>query len=154
HPGWPASGVSALCLLVLFTGSILIPIRSAAADPPAPKKKDSNPRLKSKNAELTTAVEPSEAKPGDTVTFNVIAKLDPGYHIYKQDEKPIAQGGGPVYTTFDLFGTDGLEASGDWSASREPIRHREEYFPDIPFVEYYEDEVAWSIKLKVPPGTP
>ena len=155
HRGWPSlAGVSALCLVVLLTGSLLLPTRSALADPPAPKKKDSNPRIKSKNAELTASVEPSEARPGDIVTLKVTAKLEPGYHIYKHDEKPPAEGGGPVNTTFDLFDAGGLEVKGDWSASREPIKHKEENFPNLPFVEFYEDEVTWSIKLKVPPGTP
>jgi thiol:disulfide interchange protein DsbD len=151
HPGRPVlAGIPALCLLVLSVGSPLLPISSALADPPAPKTKDTNPRIKSRNAELTTSIEPADARPGDTVTFKVTAKLDPGYHIYKQTEKPAAEGGGPVNTTFDLFDTGGLEAKGDWSASREPIKHKEENFPNLPFVEFYEDEVTWSTRLKVP----
>jgi thiol:disulfide interchange protein DsbD len=151
HPGWPAAGASALSLLLLFTGSLLlIPAASAIADPPAPKKKDSRAGFQSKNAELTTSVEPAEARPGDTVTFKVIAKLDPGYHIYKYSKTPIKPGDGPSYTSFDLFDTDGLKAEGDWSASREPIQHKEAVWPNLPFVEYYEDDAIWSIKLKVP----
>jgi thiol:disulfide interchange protein DsbD len=149
HPGWPAAGASALCLLLLFTGSLLLPVSSAIADPPAPKKKDSRAGFKSKNAELTASVEPAEAKPGDTVTFKVTAKLDPGYHIYKYSKTPAVEG--PAYTSFDLFETDGLKAEGDWSASREPIQHPEPAFDKLPFVEFYEDEIVWSIKLKVPP---
>ncbi len=46
-------------------------------------------------------------------------KLDPGYHIYKQIEKPAA-GAGPVNTTFDFFDTAGLkvEANGAPPGSR------------------------------------
>ena len=40
---------------------------------------------------LTTSVEPAEAKPGETVTFKVTAKLDPGYHIYKYSKEPGAR---------------------------------------------------------------
>src|SRR5262249_3644463 len=60
---------------------------------------------------------------------------------------------GPIPTTFDLFDTAGLKTEGDWVASRDPIKHNEPVFPDIPFVEYYEDEVTWSIPLRIPPGT-
>jgi thiol:disulfide interchange protein DsbD len=148
HAGWPV-----LILLVLFGGSVLTPGRPALADSPAPKKKDANPRIKSKNAELTASVEPAEAKPGDTVTLKVTAKLDPGYHIYKYSKTLMKPGEGPSYTSFDLFDTDGLETQGDWSASKEPIQHKEEVWANLPFVEYYEDEVTWSHKLKVPPST-
>jgi thiol:disulfide interchange protein len=150
HPGWPVVVcASALCVLMLLTGSALMPERSAMAAPPGPKKKDTNARLKTKNADLTTSVDPADAKPGDTVTFKVTAKLQPGYHIYKYSKTPVE--GGPSYTNFDLFDTDGLEAQGDWSASKDPIQHQDTVaFPNVPFVEYHEDEVTWSIKLKVP----
>lgn len=121
------------------------------ADPPAPKKKDTNPRLKPEHAELTASIEPAEAKPGDTVTLKVTAKLDPGYHIYKYSKTP--GGEGPILTSFDLFDTDGLEVQGDWSASKEPIQHKDVNFSNL-LVEYYEDEVTWTVKLKVPPDTP
>ena len=130
------------------------PGAAGAGRSPRAKKKDTNPRLKSRNAELTASVEPAEAKPGDTVTLKVTAKLDPGYHIYKYSKTPMKPGEGPSYTSFDLFDPAGLEAQGDWSASKEPIQHKEEVWPNLPFVEYYEDEVTWSHKLKVPPGTP
>jgi thiol:disulfide interchange protein len=140
-------------VLALLAGLLLIPAASSFGDPPKPKKKDSNTRLKSRNAEITAAVEPSQAKPGDTVTYKVTAKLDSGYHIYKQIDKPMPPGAGPVYTTFDFFDTAGLKIEGDWQASKEPIKHKEPVWPDLPFVEYYEDEVTWSIKLKIPEGT-
>ena len=139
-------------IVALLTGLLLIPSTSFG-DPPKPKKKDTNARLKSKNVIITTAVEPSQAKSGETVTFTVTAKLDSGYHIYKEVAKPLAAGEGPVYTTFDFFDTAGLTLEGAWKASRDPIKHKEAVWPDLPFVEYYEDEVTWSIKLKVPDGT-
>ena len=148
-----AVGASALCFLVLIAGPLLLPDRSEAADSPAPapKKKDTRSRFQSKNAKLTTAVEPAEAHQGELVTFKVTAKVDPGYHIYKYNRDAAKPGAGPLPTTFDLFDTGGLRPEGDWMASREPIQHPEPAFPDIPFVEYYEDEVSWSIKLRVPP---
>ncbi len=101
---------------------------------------------------ITTSVEPSEAKPGETVAYKVTVKLDPGFHIYKQVEKPLPPGAGPVYTTFDFFDTAGLKVEGEWSASKEAVKHKEAVWPNLPFVEYYEDEVVWSLKLKVPDG--
>ena len=71
--------------------------------------------LKPKNAVLTTSVEPAEAKPGDTVTFKVTAKLDPGTHIYKYSK---TVKGGPINTTFDFFDTAGLKIEGDWVLPR------------------------------------
>ncbi len=120
-----------------------------AADPPKPAKKDSRLAIKPTTAELTTSVSPAQAKAGETVTFQVIAKLDPGYHIYKQSKK---QESGPINTTFDFFDTAGLKIEGDWTASKPPERHKDPNFADVEFVEYYEDEVTWSIKLRVPAG--
>ncbi len=120
-----------------------------AADPPKPAKKDSRLAIKPTTAELTTSVSPAQAKAGETVTFQVIAKLDPGYHIYKQSKK---QESGPINTTFDFFDTAGLKIEGDWTASKPPERHKDPNFADVEFVEYYEDDVTWSIKLRVPDG--
>lgn len=138
-------------VLAILAGLWLVP--ASFGDPPQPKKKDTNARLKSRNVEITTSVEPSRAKPGETVTFKVTAKLDEGYHIYKEIDKPRAPGAGPVYTTFDFFDPAGLKVDGNWKASKEAIKHKEPVWPDLPFVEYYEDEVSWTIKLKVPEGT-
>ena len=61
--------------------------------------------------------------------------------------------GRPGNTQFDFFDTAGLKVAGDWTASRPPTRKKEEAFPNLPFVEFYEDEVTWSVPLQVPPGT-
>ncbi|HZW31877.1 MAG TPA: cytochrome c biogenesis protein CcdA [Isosphaeraceae bacterium] len=151
HPRWP-TGTRLPVLLALVAG-LLLPAASAVADPPKPKLPDSRPRIKPKEAELTTSVEPAEAKPGDIVTLKVTAKLKPGYHIYKYTKTKTPPGQGPSSTTFDLFDTAGLKVEGDWAASKEPIKHKEPVFPDIPFVEFYEDEVTWSLPLRIPAGT-
>ncbi len=122
-----------------------LPVR--ADDEAKPAKKDSLKATKPKTATLTTAVEPATAKPGDVVTFKVTAKLDSGYHIYKYSKE---KGSGPVPTSFDFFGRGGLEVEGEWTASRDPEKHKDPNFADLEFVEYYEDEVSWSIKLKIP----
>jgi thiol:disulfide interchange protein len=116
-----------------------------------PAKKDSRAAAKPKEATFTTSVSPAEAKPGDTVTYKVTAKIDTPWHIYKYAKEPADNG--PKYTEFDFFDPDGLKVDGDWSPSSDPIKKKEPAFPDIPFLEYHEDEVTWSIKLKVPAGT-
>jgi thiol:disulfide interchange protein DsbD len=123
---------------------------AAAADSPKPAKKDSNPRIRPKDATLTTAVVPAEAKPGETVSFQVTARLKPGYHIYTYSQGP--QGEGPKNTTFDLFDTAGLTIAGDWKPSKEAVQKKEPAFPDLDFVSFYEDEVTWSIPLTIPPN--
>ena len=90
------------------------------------------------------------ARAGETVSYQVTAKLEPGFHIYQYAKKSAEDG--PENTQFDLFDTAGLEVAGDWTASRPPIRKKEEVFPKLEFVEFFEDEVTWSIPLRVPPG--
>ena len=131
----------------LLTGFLMVQAQALADDAPKPAKKDTAAALKPATATLTAAVEPAEAKPGDTVTFKVTAKLDAGFHIYKYSKE---QGSGPVPTSFDFFDPAGLEIEGDWTASRNPEKHKDPNFPDVASVEYYEDEVTWSIKLKIP----
>jgi thiol:disulfide interchange protein len=121
-----------------------------ADGPPKPATKDSPRVMKSHNLEMTAAVEPAEAKAGDTVTFKVKAKLDPGYHVYKYSTEKAS---GPSYTTFDFFDTAGAKVEGTWTPARAPIKHKDPNFADLPFVEYYEDEVTWSIPLRIPAGT-
>ena len=116
--------------------------------PNRPKK---TPRLRLQGspatATLTASVEPAEDKSGDTVSVKVTAKLDDGYHIYKYSKE---KGSGPVPTSFDFFDPAGLAIEGDWSASREPEKNKDTNFPDVDSGEYYEGEVTWSIKLKIP----
>ncbi len=140
-------------LVVLIGFLALAGLRSTglfAADPPKPAKKDSRPGIKPITAMLAASVSPAEAKPGDTVTFQVNAKLDPGYHIYKYSKTEAVSG--PVNTTFDFFDTASLTIEGDWVPSKPPERHKDPNFADVNIVEYFEDEVTWSIKLRVPAG--
>jgi len=141
--------------LALVAAAILaIPHAPNHAAEPAtqkPAKKDSNPRIRPPEVTLTPSVTPAEAKPGELVTYQVTAKLDPGWHIYKYSKKPVNNG--PRNTSFDFFDTAGLKIVGDWTASKPPIREKEKAFPEIDFLEFYEGEVTWSLTLQVPPGT-
>lgn len=150
-PIFGASGLRRATVQTLVLGLLVscLASGSALADSPQPAQKDSNPRAKPKDATLTTAIEPAQAKPGDTVQFQVRAKLSPGWHIFTQAEKQ--RDDGPRHTIFDLFDTGGLEVDGDWSASKTPESKPEPAFDNQVF-EYFEDEVVWSIPLKIPAG--
>ncbi len=140
-------GLAAALLSVLGILSSSAPPAAADDAPPRPAQKDSPTRARPKDATLSLSVEPAEARPGDTVTLKVSAKLNPGWHIYTQAKTQ--DGDGPRKTLFDLFDTAGLEVAGDWKASRKPESKAEPAFENQVF-EYFEDEVHWSIPLKVP----
>ena len=123
---------------------------STFAQAAKPVKKDSSARTKPKDVTFSTAVVPIEAKPGESVVFKVTAKLNPGWHIYTYATQQ--QGEGPRNTKFDFFDPAGLEIDGTWSASKAPIRKKEPAFPDIDAVSFFEEEVTWSVTLKVPAG--
>jgi thiol:disulfide interchange protein DsbD len=123
----------------------------ASDEPPKPAQKDSPTRAKPKDVTLRLTVAPAQARPGETVSLKVTAKLSPGWHIYTQAKTQ--EGDGPRKTVFDLFDPAGLEVAGDWKASRKPESKAEPAFENQVF-EYFEDEVTWSIPLKIPAGAP
>lgn len=134
----------------LIASNVSVSSALAADAPPAkakPAKADSSLRIRPKEAKLTGSVKPAKVKPGDKLTFSVEAKLEPGWHIYKYDKVPF--GTGPRNTTFDLFDTGGLETKGGWKASKEPFSKPEPAFANQ-VLEFFEDEVTWSITLVVP----
>ena len=57
-----------------------------------PAKKDSTNFLRPKEVTLSAAVEPAEARPGDTVTYRLTAKVKPPYHIYTYAREQPAEG--------------------------------------------------------------
>ncbi len=139
--------IAATAAVVLASAGASLPALAAAAEA-RPAKKDSRAQARPKEATFTTAVAPAQARPGDVVTYRVTAKIDAPWHIYKYSKDQPANG--PRYTTFDLFDPAGLAVDGGWSASEPPIKKKEPAFPDLPFLEYHEDEVTWSLKLRVP----
>ena len=60
--------------------------RVEAADA-KPAKKDSRAAARPKEATFTTSVTPAEAKPGETVTYSVTARLEAPWHIYKYSKE-------------------------------------------------------------------
>jgi thiol:disulfide interchange protein DsbD len=117
-------------------------------DDPAPRRKDTPEKLRPSQVSLTSSVTPAEAAPGQTVTFQVTARVEPGWHIYAYDKAP--PDSGPKATQFDFFDPAGLEPVGDWTPTTSPTLKKEEAFPDLAFVAYHEGEVTWSQVLKVP----
>ncbi len=130
--------------------AVSAPVPAGAADA-KPARKDSRPQSRPKEATFTTSVAPAQARPGETVTYRVKAKLAAPWHIYRYSK--VQSEDGPRLTQFDLFDPAGLKTEGEWTASRAPIRKKEAAFPTLSYLEYFEDEVTWSIKLKVPAGT-
>ena len=57
---------------------------------------------------------------------------------------------GPVFTKFDFFDTGRFEVVSDWHASTPAIAKSLRVFPGRQAVECYDEEVTWSIRLKVP----
>jgi thiol:disulfide interchange protein len=147
-----ANSPNILVVAIVALGLLACSGPSVAADPPKPAEKDSRPLFKPKSAVLTTSIDPAEARPGKTVTYKVTAKLEPGSHIYNYS-KTKKRDAGPVKTTFDFFDTAGLQIVGDWTPSENPVKHKDPNFTDVDFVEYHENEVTWSIKLKIPDNT-
>ena len=140
---WNHSGLRTVLLLV-FVFAALKPIAAAT-----PAQKDSSPRYKPKDVVVTASVEPAKAKPGDTVTYRITAKLADGSHIYKYvKHKP-----GPTDTRFDFFDTAGLKPIGEWTASEPPIR-RADPANNNQVSEFHEGEVTWSHELKIPTDIP
>ncbi len=129
-------------------GAALFVWGPARAESPKPVKKDSSARVKPKDVELIPTIIPAEARPGETVVYKVTARLKPGWHIYTYARDQ--QGEGPRNTRFDLFDPAGLTVSGDWTADRDPVRKKEPAFPNLDSVTFFENEVTWSLSLKVP----
>jgi thiol:disulfide interchange protein DsbD len=120
---------------------------SSVADVPTPAKKDSSPARFPKGVEVSAAVTPGEARPGQTVTYSVTVKLGPSWHIYEQaDTQPDS---GPRATQMELFGLDGLTPAGPWTPDREPHRKPEPQFENKVFGSF-DEQVTWSIPLTVP----
>ncbi|MEW4569046.1 cytochrome c biogenesis protein CcdA [Tautonia sp. JC769] len=119
----------------------------AAQDDAQPERRDSPPVLQPKEAQFATSLEPVEARPGEVVNYQVSVTLDPTWHIYAISET-IPEGVAAVPTRFDLFGLSGLEPAGEWSSDREA--HVPEEVSGVLAYDYFEDEVVWTLPLRVP----
>ena len=141
----PSARISSDALTALGT-SLLVPTQETEA-PPKPERRDSPAVLQPKEATFTTAIEPAEAKPGDTVKYKVTVKLAPTWHIYDYAES-LPEGVTAIPTNFDTFGLAGLEKAGEWTSDRPA--HEPEEVSGVLAYKYFEDEVTWTLPLKVP----
>ena len=113
----------------------------------SPAKKDSPAFLFPKAVTLKAEVEPSQARPGQTVTYRVTAMVDEPWHIYAYSKVQVDEG--PRSTQLDLFEDGGLKPLGDWTPAKEPTKKPEPAF-DNKVYGSYEGEASWSIQLQVP----
>jgi hypothetical protein len=132
--------------LLILTASIP---SLAAAEDVRPRKKDTRVP-QPKQARLMTYANPTkELKPGQIFTYNVKVRLDDGWRIFPYSpEQPMEEG--PVFTKFDFFDTGGFEVVSDWHASTPATARPLRAFPGRQTVGCYDEEVTWSIRLKVP----
>ncbi len=135
-------------VVVVLLAAVAAGGTAARAEPPKPKHKDSSKVVKPKEANFSTSIIPSKARPGDVVEYRVTVKVDEPWHIYASLKKPPK--GGPLFTEFDMFDLAGLKIDGDWKPDKPPIQKKEDAFPDVPVLEYHEKEVTWTLPLKVP----
>lgn len=126
----------------------------ASAADEKPKKPDSPPFIRPKEVTYETKVVPAKARPGDVVTYTVKVTVDKPWHIYGYGKEQPKEG--PRLTQFDLFRTDGLKPSGEWTPSEKPQSKKDSAFDNM-VVQFHEGEISWSTKLTVPadakPGT-
>lgn len=145
-------------LILTVSGLLLIVSASATRSDekpsPKPAEKDSSKFLRPKpdQADVVASISPSTARAGDTVKYSVTAKLGDHWHIYKYSNEKQDPETGPRPTKFDFFDTGGLKTKGEWKASKPVIAKAEPAF-DNQVLEFYEDEVTWTIELDVPEGT-
>lgn len=138
----------------LLATSVAVVLTALLSPPPCPAetakpaRKDSPARGKPKDVVLTPTVTPAEARPGETVTYQVRAKLNPGWHVYTYAKEQPSEG--PRNTRFDVFDPAGLTVAGEWTASKDATSKKEPAFPNLDSVSFYEDEVTWRLPLTVP----
>jgi hypothetical protein len=101
-----------------------------------------------KQARLTPYTNPKELKPGQKFNYSIKVSLDDGWQILPlSPEQPPDEKF--VWTEFDFFETGGFEVVSDWHASEAPSVKPH---PVRQTIEFFEKEVTWSIRLKVPQG--
>lgn len=128
---------SMLLVMIAATLIIVAGTDSSRAAEVKPMKPDTPAHLQPGEITFSTSIAPGRARPGETVTYQVTAKLEQPWHVYAYDKaQPV--GPGPVRTRFDFFDHAGLELVGDWTPSKLPDRKQE-----------HQGEVTWSIRLKV-----
>ena len=115
-----------------------------------PLRKDTFQKARPWQARVTPNAIPKKVSPGETFTYNIKFNLDDGWRIFSTAPEP-APKDGPIFTSFDFFDPAGFEVVGGWQASRPPSLARPSSISSQwATVESYEEEVTWTIRLKVP----
>ena len=140
-----SSNTKRMLTVVVFT--VLVP-SIAVTEETRPHKKDSS-FPQPKQARLTPSTNPKVLKRGQTFTYNIKVSLDGGWRIfpYSPVQPPAA---GPFLTKFDFFDTGGFKVVSDWHASMPATVKRDPALPNQQMIEFFEEEITWSIRLKVP----
>lgn len=92
-------------------------------------------------------VEPAVARPGETVTLSVTAKMEEGWHLYAISLDPRI---GPVPTALKLTQLGPLQPRGDWQEPPPRVQFDEGFQAEVSF---HEGEVTFTQALHVPSGT-
>ena len=135
-------------LTVRATGKPAASPVASAGRSSTPKEVDTKAHRLPKAAKVWASVKPADVKRGQTFTYEVTIKLDPGYHVYAYSKVRAAEDG-TVSTQFDFFDTAGLTTVGDWTPSSEPVLKPDPLL-NSQVISYHEGEVTWALPMKVP----
>lgn len=79
--------------------------------------------------------------------LRVVAQLQPNWYIYSVTQPT----GGPLRTTIQLTGPDGVELDGDFQPDTPPQVGREQAWPDVRIEKHF-GQVRWEAPLQLPTG--
>ena len=129
HSLWPLRrdhhSRKASFLLVLAIAGMLASASADAAD----------------RVEVTAQIVPSNG--GQHAELQIIARVQPGWHIYSITQKP----GGPKPTRVNLIASDHYRLLGQFVAVPPATVHHYDFWPDLD-VEEHEDQVMWSAPVE------
>lgn len=101
----------------------------------------------SDKATFKAQVKPAVARPGETVTLLVTAKIEAGWHLYAVALAPHI---GPVPTILKITQAGPLQPQGGWQEPKPKVKFDEGFQAEV---SYHEGEVTFTQFLKVPEGT-
>lgn len=156
------------CLPVKQPFDIEVPVSFGSAEStPVPKREAGNnpgvaqvdpfeitPETRAKHhAKAFIRLTPSDAQPGDEVSLQLQVKMEPEWHTYSLTQP---EGNAAQTTEIELESHDGLEpVDKEFVANKEFERKELDDGPGKKKLiqEIYEDEVTWSRKFRLLPGT-
>lgn len=97
----------------------------------------------------TVAIQPRQARPGDTVTFSIASALEPGWHVFALDQVQNADGTGSLNTAIVLREHGPLVPQGTGFTAPAPHTKVSDAFEGL-IEKYYEGSVRWERQFKIP----